>query len=100
MNAALAVFRKELLDALRDRRTLLTVLLSSVAMGPLVLMAVSALVANIEKRAEARTVVVQGIAHAPTLANFLQRQTYTITEAPDATGASSASSARRSARRR
>ncbi|MBL8308598.1 MAG: ABC transporter permease [Rubrivivax sp.] len=80
--AAWVVYLKELKDALRDRRTLLTVLLSSVAMGPLVLMAVSALVANIEKRADARTVVVQGIANAPTLANYLQRQTYTITEAP------------------
>ena len=37
MRQALAVFRKELLDALRDRRTLLMVLLSSVAIGPLVL---------------------------------------------------------------
>jgi sodium transport system permease protein len=37
IQASWAVFRKELLDALRDRRTLLTVFLSSVAMGPLVL---------------------------------------------------------------
>ena len=35
-----------------------------------------------EKRAEARTVYVQGIAHAPTLANFLARQTYTVKDAP------------------
>ena len=38
------VFRKELSDALRDRRTLLTVLVSSVLMGPLVLLAISGLV--------------------------------------------------------
>ena len=64
-------------DALRDRRTLLMVLLSSVAIGPLVLVALSALVAGIEKRAEERSVVVAGIEHAPTLRNFLERQTYT-----------------------
>jgi sodium transport system permease protein len=80
--AAWQVYRKEMLDALRDRRTLLTVLLSSVAMGPLVLMLVSQLVAGIEKRAEARLVVVQGIEHAPSLRNFLERQTYTIQPAP------------------
>lgn len=79
---AWVVYLKELKDALRDRRTLLTVLLSSVAIGPLVLLAVSALVANIEKRAEARVVVVQGIEHAPTLLNYLQRQTYTVKDAP------------------
>ncbi len=81
MNAWI-VFRKELIDALRDRRTLLVVLLSSVAIGPIVLIALSALVAGIEQRAEERTVVVVGIEHAPTLKNFLERQTYRITAAP------------------
>lgn len=81
MNAWI-VFRKELLDALRDRRTLVVVLLSSVAIGPLVLIALSTLVAGIEKRAEERTVVVAGIEHAPTLRNYLLRQTYRVNEAP------------------
>ncbi len=80
--AAWVVYLKELKDALRDRRTLLVVLLSSVLMGPLVLIAVSALVGNIEKRAEARIVLVQGIEHAPTLRNFLERQTYTVRTPP------------------
>ena len=80
--AAWTVYRKELLDALRDRRTLFMVLISSVAIGPLVLMLVSSLVAGIEKRAEARELVVQGIEHAPTLNNFLLRQTYTVRPAP------------------
>ena len=83
MNAAWVVYLKELLDALRDRRTLLMVLLSSVAVGPLVLVMVSTLVAGIEKRAEAREVVVQGLHHAPTLRNFLERQTYTVLAAED-----------------
>ena len=80
--AAWTVYRKELLDALRDRRTLFMVLISSVAIGPLVLMLVSTLVAGMEKRAEAREIAVQGIEHAPTLANFLARQTYSVRPPP------------------
>ena len=84
MNAAWTVYLKELVDALRDRRTLAMVLLSSVAIGPLVLVLVSSLVAGIEKRAEAREVVVLGIDAAPSLRNYLERQTYTVLEAaPD-----------------
>jgi sodium transport system permease protein len=79
---AWVVFRKELIDALRDRRTLAVVLLSSVAIGPLVMIALSALVAGIEQRAEERSVVVAGIEHAPTLRNYLERQTYRIEAAP------------------
>jgi sodium transport system permease protein len=82
MRTAWQVFRKELLDALRDRRTLMMVLLSSVAIGPLLLIALSALVGQIETRAEQREVVVAGIEHAPTLRNYLLRQTYTIKPAP------------------
>jgi len=80
--AAWTVYLKELFDALRDRRTLLVVLLSSVAIGPVVLVLISQLVGGIERRAEERVVVVQGIEHAPTLRNYLERQTYTVREAP------------------
>lgn len=80
--AAWVVFRKEIVDALRDRRTLLAVLLSSVAVGPLVLALVAGLVAGIERRAEAREVVVHGIEHAPSLRNYFERQTYTVRAAP------------------
>jgi len=81
-SAVLTVFRKEIIDALRDRRTLLTVLVSSVLLGPLVLVAISALVASLESRAEARQVVVAGIEHAPSLKNWFERQTYTVKAAP------------------
>ncbi|MEO5735347.1 MAG: ABC transporter permease subunit [Rubrivivax sp.] len=80
--AAWIVYRKEMLDALRDRRTLFMVLISSVAIGPLVLVLVSSLVADFEKRAEARVVVAQGMAHASLLRNFIERQTYSVREAP------------------
>lgn len=82
MRAAWAVFRKEVLDALRDRRTLAIVLLSSVAVGPLVLALLSTLVDGLERRAEARLVLVAGLEHAPTLRNFIERQTWTVREAP------------------
>ena len=82
LRAVLTVLRKELTDALRDRRTLVTVLVSSVLMGPLVLVAISALVASLESRAELREVYVAGLANAPTLRNFLERQTYTVKEPP------------------
>jgi sodium transport system permease protein len=82
MKNAWIVFCKELVDALRDRRTLAVVLLSSVAVGPLVLVLISTLVSDIEKRAEARELLVLGQAHAPTLVNYLQRQTFTLREPP------------------
>jgi len=82
MKAAWVVFRKELTDALRDRRTLMMVMLSSVVIGPVLLVALSALVAQIEQRAEQREVMVSGMAHAPTLRNYIERQTYTVKEAP------------------
>jgi sodium transport system permease protein len=81
-NAARTVFAKEIVDALRDRRTLMVVLLSSVLMGPLVLIALSGLIATFEARAEKREVFVAGIEHAPGLKNFLERQTYVVKPAP------------------
>ncbi len=82
MGAAWQVFCKELRDALRDRRTLLMVLLSSVAIGPLLLVALSALVADFEARAESREVFTVGIEAAPTLHNYLLRQAWTLQAAP------------------
>ena len=82
LNAVLTVFRKEIIDALRDRRTLLVVLASSVLMGPLVLIALSAFIATFEARAEKREVFVAGIEHAPSLKNYFERQTYSIRTAP------------------
>jgi sodium transport system permease protein len=77
-----AVLRKELLDALRDRRTLMMVLISAVLLGPMVLVALSSLLASFEEQAERREVVVSGIEHAPGLKNFLERQSYSVKPAP------------------
>lgn len=82
MSGAWTVFVKEWIDALRDRRTLVVVLLSSVLMGPLVLVALSGLMASFESRAEQREVVLAGADQAPTLVNYLQRQGFTVKDAP------------------
>lgn len=82
LTTAWRVFRKELLDALRDRRTLLMVALSSVCMGPVILSALSGLLASFEERAEKRELWTVNMAHAPTLQNYLLRQSYHIKDAP------------------
>ena len=82
MNAAWTVFIKELRDALRDRRTLLMVVMSSVAIGPVILLALSALISSMEERAESREIWAAGMEHAPTLRNYLERQTLVIKAAP------------------
>ena len=82
MKQALIVFAKELSDALRDRRTLLRLLVPAVLMGPLLLTALSGLIASLEERADKREVLAVGMEAAPTLQNFIERQTYTIKPAP------------------
>jgi len=84
MTQALIVFAKELSDALRDRRTLLRLLIPALLMGPLLLMALSGLIASLETQAEKREVVVYGTENGPTLVNFIQRQTYKVITLKDA----------------
>ena len=81
-HACAIVFRKEWLDALRDRRTLMVVLFSSVLMGPVVLWGLSHLVSTFETRAESRELWASNLQQAPTLRNYLERQTLTLREAP------------------
>ncbi|MGM9482179.1 ABC transporter permease [Roseateles sp. NT4] len=82
MKQALIVFAKELSDALRDRRTLLRLLIPAVLMGPLLLMGLSGLIASLEERADKREILAVGIEAAPTLKNYIERQTYTLKPAP------------------
>jgi sodium transport system permease protein len=81
-HVAWAVMKKELLDALRDRRTLMVVLMSAVLLGPVVLIALSGLLASFEAQAERRELTVRGLEHAPELKNFLERQSLTLKAAP------------------
>jgi sodium transport system permease protein len=82
LQSAWVVFAKELRDALRDRRTLMAVFVSSVLMGPLMLVLLSTLVGKYEKRAEAREVLVIGLDNAPALRNYIARQTFVVKQAP------------------
>jgi sodium transport system permease protein len=82
MNAAWAVFAKELVDALRDRRALTIALAMALAAGPVVFTLVSNLVSGIEERVQKREIVVVAQGRAPTLVNFLQRAGATVVDAP------------------
>ncbi|MCH7342809.1 ABC transporter permease subunit [Pelomonas sp. CA6] len=74
------VFVKEVLDALRDHRTLARMLVPALLLGPLLLMAMSAMVSSLEERAALRQVYVVGIENGPTLRNYLERQTYQVVQ--------------------
>ena len=82
MSVTRAVFRKEIIDSLRDKRTMLGVLLSGVVMGPLILIALSGFIASMEEHAERREIYVSGLSHGPSLQNFLERQTWVARDAP------------------
>ncbi len=83
MNTAWIVFRKELRDALRDRRTWIVVFVSSILAGPLSLLLLSKFVASVEENVARREVYLAGGSAAPTLANFIQRAGGTVKEAPE-----------------
>jgi sodium transport system permease protein len=82
MGVAFAVYIKEIIDALRDRRTMLVVLVTGVLMGPLILIALSGFIATLELRAERREVFVSGLEYGPSLRNYFERQTWTVKPAP------------------
>jgi sodium transport system permease protein len=80
---AAIILRKECLDALRDRRTLLMILLPPLLVGPLFLMLIFNLIATQSERAQTLTLTVQGSEHAPALIAFLERQQVTLKALPD-----------------
>ncbi len=82
MRRTLAVFAKEIRDALRDRRTALMVLVASVVTGPLTLVLVAQFVSGLEERASTLRVRLAGATHAPALVNFLQHADVEIQDAP------------------
>jgi len=82
MNRIVTVAAKELVDTLRDRRTMLVTLLTSIAAGPLFLVLILNMAANQAERARELKLPVQGASHAPALMAYLQRQQVTIQQAP------------------
>ena len=83
MSAMLAIIRKELKDALRDRRTLMTAMFSSLLGVPLVLFVISIVLSQVESQVDKRMVYAVGMEHAPQLENYILRQGYRIEKAPE-----------------
>ncbi len=77
-----AVIRKEVLDTLRDRRTLLVSLITAAAAGPIFLVLIFNLIASQADRARELKLPAVGISHAPALAAFLERNQVTLSDAP------------------
>jgi sodium transport system permease protein len=82
MSVGFTIVLKELKDALRDKRTLLTALATSLFGVPLMLLIFSVVLSQVEGQEERREVMAVGMEHAPQLENFIQRQGYTILKAP------------------
>lgn len=82
MRAAWVVLVKEVVDALRDRRALLVVAVTTLLSGPVTLLLLSKFVADLKERLEQRQVLVAGAEAAPALVNFIERQGRRITPPP------------------
>jgi sodium transport system permease protein len=76
-----AIAAKEMIDTIRDRRTVLVTLMPAL-LGPLFLVLVLHLVAAQSDKARVLVLPVAGAAHAPALIAFLERQQVEITPAP------------------
>ena len=74
--------RKELLDASRDRRTLLTIFITAIVMGPVFLILMANYVSSLDQKNSVRQVLVVGIENSPQLANFLARNDYKVVLPP------------------
>ena len=84
MRALTAVFRKECVDNLRDRRTLLTVLVLGPLLGPVLYTAMvnTAVNRHVADQDQSLRLPVAGAAYAPNLVAFLQQHNTKIETAP------------------
>lgn len=82
MREILAIYWKEISDAMRDRRTLMMVLASSLLLVPVLLFVFSTVMSQVESQAVDRTVLAVNMKDAPGLENYILRQGYQIKQAP------------------
>jgi sodium transport system permease protein len=82
MTRVLTVAAKEIVDTLRDRRTLLVSLATAALAGPIMLMLIFNLMARQAERARDLELPVQGAEHAPALIAFLEREQVRVRAAP------------------
>jgi sodium transport system permease protein len=73
LSSVSTIYRKEMLDTIRDRRTLISMVVVPIAAMPLLFLLISAFVSSAEKKAgdEAETVAVRGGERLPGLLNAL-----------------------------
>jgi sodium transport system permease protein len=76
------IARKEIVDAFRDRRTVLVMIATALGAGPILLMLVLNLSASQAEKARELKLPIAGREHAPALTAFLERQQVTLTPAP------------------
>jgi sodium transport system permease protein len=77
------VARKEIVDTLRDRRTIVVTLLTAIVAGPLFVVLVLNLVARQADRSRELVLPVTGREHAPALIAYLERQQVKLAAMPD-----------------
>jgi sodium transport system permease protein len=82
MTRILTVAAKEIVDTLRDRRTLLVTLATAALAGPIFLVLIFNMMARQSERARDLVLPVQGAAHASALIAFLEREQVTVVPAP------------------
>jgi sodium transport system permease protein len=82
MRRVSTIARKELVDTIRDRRTMAVMLVSAIVAGPVMLLLVLNLVASQLERARDLRLAVAGTEHAPALIAWLERQQVRIVPAP------------------
>jgi sodium transport system permease protein len=82
MRRVCTVAIKELIDTLRDRRTMMVTLLTAIAAGPLFLTLILNMAATQAERARELTLAVSGAEYAPALIAFLERAQIVVQPAP------------------
>lgn len=82
MREIFAIYSKEISDAMRDRRTLMMVLASSLLLVPMLLFVFSTVMSQVESQAIDRSVMAVNMKDAPSLENYILRQGYQIKQAP------------------
>jgi sodium transport system permease protein len=82
LSRILAIARKELIDASRDRRTVTMTIVSAALAGPIFLMLIFNLIASQAEKSREVKLAVVAAERAPALVDYLKRQQVTITVAP------------------
>lgn len=82
MKRILTVAAKEVIDTLRDRRTMLVTLATAALAGPIFLLLIFNMIARESERARDLALPVQGAEHASALIAFLEREQVKVVPAP------------------